>query len=394
MGVFASKGPRSRPAAGGGNRSPSQAMVYFVLCSATLFSLVYTWGIHRATHQAQLTFFVVGLLAFKTLVEVGASYYGFTFVFIALAYLFKRERANEFKLVEQLPPVGLIYLCCNDLDRAALFSLASIAYHGKLYLMVHDDSVSAEQRRDVDQAVQELRRRTDHEVLLLRRPNKEGGKAGVTNYVLAQTAHLYDYFLLCDNDSTALDPRAIERALLYFEDPKIAIVQCRNVGVVDSDTCYVNGLLSRSIDAFNVFLTATCDVPEHKLQLGLLKIGLATFERRQAVQAQMRPLMIVVLQKFVQDPHAGLGRARPMNRKTFLVQSPKESFDLSVRFWVPRSRPPVFDAQAPAGLLEAGLPLRMKRITHGEDEVVVGHHRFDPIRQFGYEPLQKRRCIV
>src|SRR6266702_2845157 len=139
---------------------------------------------------------------------------------------------------------------------------------------------------------------------------------------------------------------------------------------------------------------AKCDVPEHKLQLGLLKIGLATFDRRQAVQAQMRPLMIVVLQKFVQDPHAGLGRARPMNRKTFLVQSPKESFDLSVRFWVPRSRPPVFDAQAPAGLLEAGLPLRMKRITHGEDEVVVGHHRFDPIRQFGYEPLQKRRCIV
>ncbi len=256
MGVFANKGPRSRPAAGGGNRSPSQAMVYFVLCSATLFSLVYTWGIHRATHQAQLTFFVVGLLAFKTLVEVGASYYGFTFLFIALAYLFKRERANEFKLVEQLPPVGLVYLCCNDLDRAALFSLASIAYRGKLYLMVHDDSVSAEQRRDVDQAVQELRRRTDHEVLLLRRPNKEGGKAGVTNYVLAQTAHLYDYFLLCDNDSTALDPRAIERALPYFEDPKIAIVQCRNVGVVDSDTCYVNRLLSRSIDAFNVFLTA------------------------------------------------------------------------------------------------------------------------------------------
>src|SRR6266571_578815 len=143
-----------------------------------------------------------------------------------------------------------------------------------------------------------------------------------------------------------------------------------------------------------LILKGTCDVPEHKLQLGLLKIGLATFDRRQAVQAQMRPLMIVVLQKFVQDPHAGLGRARPMNRKTFLVQSPKESFDLSVRFWVPRSRPPVFDAQAPAGLLEAGLPLRMKRITHGEDEVVVGHHRFDPIRQFGYEPLQKRRCIV
>src|SRR6266403_2546643 len=256
MSVFGKRESRSNLAAGRQDRSPSPAMVYFVLCSATLFSLVYIWSIYRAAHQGHLTFVVIGLLAFKTLVEVGSSYYGFAFLFMAGAYLFTREGENEFKHVEQPAPVGLIYLCCNDLDRDALFSLASLNYRGKLHLVVHDDSVSATQRKEVDQAVQELRRRTEYEVLLLRRPTKEGGKAGVTNYVLAQTAHLFEYFLLCDNDSTALDPRAIEKALPYFEDPKVAIVQCRNVAVVEPSTCSVNRLLSRSIDAFNVFLTA------------------------------------------------------------------------------------------------------------------------------------------
>lgn len=252
MSVFGKKESRSNFAAGRQDRSPSPAMVYFVFCSATLFSLVYVWSIYRAAHQGHLTFVAIGLLAFKTLVEVGSSYYGFAFLFIALAYIFRREGESAVKLVDNPPPVGLICLCCDDLDRDALFSLVSLNYRGRLHLVIHDDSVSATQRKEVDQAVQELRRRTDYEVLLLRRPTKEG----VTNYVLLQTAYLFEYFLLCDNDSTALDPRAIEKALPYFENPRIAIVQFRNVAVVDPNTCSVNRLLSRSIDAFNVFLTA------------------------------------------------------------------------------------------------------------------------------------------
>jgi hypothetical protein len=249
----------SRPAArteGNVNRTPSQAMVYFVLCSATVFSILYIWTLYRATQHSRLSFFVIGLLAFKTLVEVCASYYGFAFLFIAFAYLLRREALAGLRPVPQPPHVGIIYLCCGDLDRAALFSLATLAYRGKTYFVVHDDSVCTAQHQEVDHAVEELRRRTDHEVLLLRRPSKEGGKASATNYVLGQTGHLFEYFLLCDNDSTALDPRAIEKALPYFENPKIAIVQCRNIGVVDGNTCHVNRLLSRSIEAFNVFLTA------------------------------------------------------------------------------------------------------------------------------------------
>ena len=119
MSVFGKKELQSNVAGCGQDRSPSPAMVYFVLCSATLFSIVYVASIYRAVHQGHLTFVVIGLLAFKTLVEVGSSYYGFAFLFMALAYMFRREGESEFKLVDNPPPVGLIYLCCNDLDRDA-----------------------------------------------------------------------------------------------------------------------------------------------------------------------------------------------------------------------------------------------------------------------------------
>jgi hypothetical protein len=103
----------------------------------------------------------------------------------------------------------------------------------------------------------------------------------------------------------------------------------------------------------------------------------------------MGPLLTVVPQEFFQDPHADPGRARPIDCETFVVQTAKESFDFSSRLRMPGARPPVCDAQAPASWLEAGLSLRRKRVAHGEDQVVVGHPRFDPLRQFRYELFQK-----
>jgi len=103
--------------------------------------------------------------------------------------------------------------------------------------------------------VDELRREDRCEVLLLRRPQRTGGKPGAVNYVLEQTGHLYQYFLLCDNDSTAIDPLAIEKALPYFRDERVAVVQCRSVSVENPHYCWINRLLSRSTDVFHVFLT-------------------------------------------------------------------------------------------------------------------------------------------
>lgn len=238
------------------DRGPSQAMFFFVVLSGTLFAGFYCWHIYRTTDLARLSPLVIVLLGFKTLVEAASSYYGFTFVFIAAAYLLWRPRTPPARRsIAERPPVGILYLCCGDLDRQALLSLANLSYGGKLSFVIHDDSRPGPGRGAVDHAVGELRRRMPHEVLLLRRPVKTGGKAGAVNYALAETANRYDFFLLCDSDSTALDPLAIEKALPYFENPRVAIVQCRSVAAFDDECGQLNRFLSRSIDAFNAFLT-------------------------------------------------------------------------------------------------------------------------------------------
>jgi len=113
------------------------------------------------------------------------------------------------------PPVGIIYLCCDDLDIEALGSLANLEYEGKRYLIIHDDSKSASVRAELDAAAERLRGQESWEVIVLRRPLREGGKPGAVNYVLEQTGHLYEYFFLCDNDSTVLDFWTIEKAVPF-----------------------------------------------------------------------------------------------------------------------------------------------------------------------------------
>src|SRR6266702_3772342 len=71
-----------RPAAG----KPNQALVYLVLCSATLFSIMYARAMLAAASHAGLKPIGIDLLTFKVLVEVVASYFGIGFVFAAIAY--------------------------------------------------------------------------------------------------------------------------------------------------------------------------------------------------------------------------------------------------------------------------------------------------------------------
>src|SRR5881296_2240483 len=139
-----------RPTAG----RPNQALVYLVLLSATLFSIMYVRAIFGAASQAGLKPIGIDLLTFKVLVEVVASYFGIGFVFAAIAYLWHTPAAAGRRTLPQFPPVGLVYLCCGDLDQAAFASLAKLRYRGKLYLIVHDDSKSEAKRAEVDAAVE------------------------------------------------------------------------------------------------------------------------------------------------------------------------------------------------------------------------------------------------
>jgi hypothetical protein len=239
-------------------RRPSQALALLTLLSTLAFAAAYVTYLVRANETASVSFFAAGVLVFTTFVEIAAGFYCFAHLYASLAYLLARDPVVSPGTIParpaSLPSVGVIYLCCNDLDPQALRSLAGLKYDGELHLIVHDDSVSPEAQGAVDSLVAELRER-GRSVLLLRRPKKGGGKPGVMNYVLDQSGRLYDYFLVCDNDSTVLDPYVLGKALLHFSDERVAVVQGRSVAVDSSDYGQVNRLLSRSIDAFHLFLS-------------------------------------------------------------------------------------------------------------------------------------------
>jgi GT2 family glycosyltransferase len=233
----------------------NQTMAYFVLIGTAIFSSLYIAYLFRAIEGTHPGWFIFGLLAFKTSVEILASFYGFAFLFGSIFYLLKNETSRKAPELTSHPPVGIVYLCCDDLDTEALDSLTKLRYGGAGYLIIHDDSKSASSRLDVDRAAERLRSQTGWEVMVLRRPSRKGGKAGALNYLLEQTGHLYEYLLLCDNDSTVYDSLTIDKALSYFQDENVAIVQCRTVAVDSPGYSPVNRLLARSINAFHVFFS-------------------------------------------------------------------------------------------------------------------------------------------
>jgi cellulose synthase/poly-beta-1,6-N-acetylglucosamine synthase-like glycosyltransferase len=235
---------------------PRQHVAYITLVSALLFGCGYSVYVVDTVSGANLNTSAWLVLIGKTAVELVASTYGIAFLVSALAFLFMREAGPRVRRrgSPAEPPVGIIYLCCDDADWSALESLTLLSYRGPLRLVIHDDSGDERARGTVDLIASSLASRRDWDVRVLRRPNKSGGKAGAVNYTLDQTANLYDYFLLCDNDSTVLDPDTIQRALAYMESAEAGGVQFRSVPVADQGYCDVNRRLADAIGAFHAFL--------------------------------------------------------------------------------------------------------------------------------------------
>src|SRR5215467_11767044 len=242
------------------NRRPAVWMAACVTAATGIFAslllgcLFHQHAFARIAHVTGSPLLTLLLFNFQVAVEVGSSFYGFSFLFTAIAYLLEKEESPADLPLIATPAVGVLYLCCDDFEEAALESLAGSQYEGKRYFIVHDDSRSPISRTAVDRAVERLRSRCGCEVILLRRPSRAGGKPAALNYVLQQTGHHYEFFLLCDNDSIALDARAIPKALGMFREPHIAVVQCRNIAATDDGDSLFNRLLSHSIDASHVLL--------------------------------------------------------------------------------------------------------------------------------------------
>jgi cellulose synthase/poly-beta-1,6-N-acetylglucosamine synthase-like glycosyltransferase len=176
---------------------------------------------------------------------------------IALAYVFLAGRTPitrpPLAPVRTDPRVGILYLCCGDLDREAVDSLRRLRHDGPLEFFVHDDLPGGDPRVDALRAAAAV----DGGIPLhvLRRPTRDGAKPAAINYVLEQLADRCDFLLLCDNDSIALDPDALGHLLAPMADPRTAIVQARNAPVRDASQCTINRVASLAVDVFDLFLT-------------------------------------------------------------------------------------------------------------------------------------------
>ena len=235
---------------------PSQRLFALTVTTWSILSVTYVAYLAHSLRGVSLDALTLGLVVAKTAVELVAGLYGLAFFLGAIAYLGMRERTvDRGAALSNPPPVGIVYLCCDDADRVALESLTALDYPGRITLIVQDDSRTTEGRRELETLLASVKKRVSWDVRLLRRPERDGGKPAAVNYVLEQTAHLYDYFLLCDNDSIIVDPSTVRRAIHRFADaPDIGVVQCRTIHVPDARYCDTNALLAQSISAFHAFL--------------------------------------------------------------------------------------------------------------------------------------------
>ncbi|MBI2016733.1 MAG: glycosyltransferase, partial [Candidatus Rokubacteria bacterium] len=236
---------------------------------------------YAALWQAQLAAFggpARVLWWLKALLEILASLYFFSAVLKSLRYLLSpagarrhggsrggREQRDGQADPEEpgepgaprrtFPPVACVYLCAGDLDSRALESLCRIEYPGRFHVFVHDDSGDERTAERVDDLTRDLACRTSRPIFLLRRRLRAGGKPGAVNYVLSCLGNRYPLVLLADNDSTAVDPRVLLKALPLLEDPRVAAVQFRNVGVGAPEERPINRILRRAIEVFDLFAT-------------------------------------------------------------------------------------------------------------------------------------------
>jgi hypothetical protein len=203
---------------------------------------------------------VVVLEGIAHLIEAAALLYGVAFCVAAVRYVHIARQPGPVLEDEPRAALGkrraaILYLCCGDLEPAAVESLSRLEYDGSILHLLHDDSTDPEEQREVDRVVDELEKKLGVRWRVLRRPAKGGGKSAVTNYVSEQTSGEHDFFLLADNDSFSHDPKLLLKAASLLDDDEVAVVQFRCVNEHRPDEGGFIRLLGGAVDMFDAFMT-------------------------------------------------------------------------------------------------------------------------------------------
>jgi|GEM_PF-2386086 len=235
-----------------------RSMFIFVVSVAAVFAVSLTAYLRwRLAAVEAINTPIMICVIFRAAIEVLWSLYAGYFIFISVYFLATAgERKNRKPPVKDgaAPSLCIVYLCCDDLDVGCLASLCRTRTRGALRVIVHDDSSGQDQQRRVDGAVEDLCRRHDVDIVVLRRGNRLGGKPGALNYVLERIPESFEWMLVCDNDSMAADADWYLRVAEDLKDSSLAAVQFRNVGCAEEATNTFQRQLHSSIDVFEVFV--------------------------------------------------------------------------------------------------------------------------------------------
>jgi len=136
-----------------------------------------------------------------------------------------RKYIRKDKLPNCPPRVAIFYCTCNDFFKPAIETCISQDYDNyKVFIL--DDSTDSGSKKSVDDFVAEH----TGKVSLIRRVNKQGGKAGNLNHALALLSKEFDYFAIIDADNL-IPADFIKKTLGYFSiDSKIGFVQASHKG--------------------------------------------------------------------------------------------------------------------------------------------------------------------
>lgn len=125
--------------------------------------------------------------------------------------------------ITALPPVAILYTTCNDfVEESALSCLEQDYRDFTLYILDDSTDLSFKKRVDAFAALD------TQKIIVVRRPDRKGFKAGNLNYALANIASTEKYFAIADADEI-LPPDFLRRLVPVMEtNPQCGFVQANH----------------------------------------------------------------------------------------------------------------------------------------------------------------------
>ena len=181
----------------------------------------------------------------KTVIEMVVTIFSIFYLLVGLCYRKPVQSPQMEDLNNGHPNIAVVYLCCDDLNRLAFKSILVSCIQYDIQVWVHDDSTNDATRAEVDRVVEEFMTYYGRSIRILRRADRAGGKPSAINNVVQNLGSGVEFILLCDSDTFLPSNHFLKSALVYFQDPQVAIVQFRNIGHVFAEDGFGYRILFR-----------------------------------------------------------------------------------------------------------------------------------------------------